>query len=252
MFDSHCHLQDKRVTDNIDYYVGNAYRAGVDAFLCCGTAETDWADVARIGADYDGVICAFGIHPWYVDQASDNWESVLREYLSKDKFAAIGEIGLDNAVRLRNDGRQVDIFIRQLEIAHELKRPVSIHCRKAWGPLLSILKTCGGLHCGGVIHSYSGPPELVGELEKLGCYISFSGSIVNDKNKRAAKSLKKVSLDRLLVETDSPDILPPTAPGPLNEPENLPLIVSKIAELLGETPEEIAARTCENAVKLFS
>ncbi|MDR3012955.1 MAG: TatD family hydrolase [Chitinispirillales bacterium] len=251
MFDSHCHLQDRRIVDSVDDIISKARRAGVDGFLCCGTTENDWADVAKIGAIHSGAICAFGIHPWYVDEVSDGWDDVLKKYIADDNRAAIGEIGLDNTVKPRNDNRQIDIFVRQLEIADELKRPVSIHCRRAWESILKILKARGGLRYGGAIHSYSGPAELVDELQKLGCHISFSGSIINDKNKRAAESLKKVSPNRLLVETDSPDILPPNIPGPTNEPANLQLIINKIAEITEKAPEEITSLTRENGMRLF-
>jgi len=224
----------------------------VRRMLCCGSEEADWADVARVGAGYGGAVaCAYGVHPWYVDKLNDGWEARLEGYLRDDCSAAVGEIGLDNAVDPRNDVRQADVFARQLEIAGRLKRPVSIHCRKAWGGLLSILRGAGGLRFGGAIHSYSGPPDLVGELESLGCCVSFSGSILIPGGRRAAESLKTVSRDRLLIETDSPDILPRGAPGPHNEPANLAVILHKAAEILGEPPENVASRTFENAVRVF-
>jgi TatD DNase family protein len=191
------------------------------------------------------------VHPWYVDRLSDGWEARLEEYLRRDGTAAVGEIGLDNAVDPRNDVRQADVFARQLEIAGRLQRPVSIHCRKAWGSLLSILRGAGGLRFGGAVHSYSGPPDLVGELESLGCCISFSGSILIPGGRRAAESLRIVSRDRLLIETDSPDILPRGASGPNNEPANLPVILYKVAEILGEPSETVASRTFDNAVRVF-
>ncbi|MDR2579228.1 MAG: TatD family hydrolase [Chitinispirillales bacterium] len=262
MFDTHCHLQDERIAGSVDDILCRAGRAGVRRLLCCGSAEEDWAGVARIGAKYGGnadlcnsavsVSCAFGVHPWYVDQAGDNWDTELEGYLNRDPSAAVGEIGLDNTVSPRNDVRQIDIFTRQLEIAGRFGRPVSIHCRKAWGSLLSILKNMGGLRCGGAIHSYSGPPDLVCELEKLGCCISFSGSILIPGSKRAAESLKKVSPGKLLVETDSPDILPPGVPGPFNEPANIFTIINKAAEILAKTPEEVALLTYNNGLRLLN
>jgi TatD DNase family protein len=278
MFDSHCHLQDKRIAGRIADVIADAARAGVRRMLCCGSAEGDWAGVARIGAGYPAAVsCAYGVHPWYINRVGDDWDKELEGYLARDPLAAVGEIGLDNAVDVRNDETQAKIFIRQLEIARQYSRPVSIHCRKAWGSLLSILKDMGGLPAGGAIHSYSGPPDLVGELEKLGCYISFSGSIFAGRpqgsplpecnngqfpvgaglatalvcNKRAAESLKRVSADRLLIETDAPDILPRGAPGPHNVPANLPIIMNKTAEILGEPPEKIAALTYDNGMRLF-
>jgi len=251
MFDSHCHLQDKRIYGCLDGIINSARRAGVGRMLCCGSDAADWADVARAGAAYEEVLCAYGVHPWYVNDVNDDWIPLLERYLAEDKTAAVGEIGLDHAVGPRNDAVQADIFCRQLEIARRYRRPVSIHCRKAWGGLLPILRDMGGLPHGGAIHSYSGPPDLVRELEKLGCCISFSGSILIPGNKRALNALKEVSPDRLLVETDSPDILPAGAAGPHNEPANLLMVIGKISEILGEPPEKIARLTYDNACRVF-
>jgi TatD DNase family protein len=253
MFDTHCHLQDGRISKRLGDIVGNANRAGVLRMLCCGSRDGDWEDVARVGAIYGpcGVACAYGVHPWHVDKCGGGWEAALEGRLISDPSAAVGEIGLDHAKSPRNDARQSEAFIRQLEIAEKYERPVSMHCRRAWGELLRILRGRGGLKSGGAIHSYSGSPELVGELIGLGCYISFSGSILTPGSKRAAASLCKVSLDRLLIETDSPDIMPSGASGDFNEPANLVLVADRVAEILGESSENIAALTYKNGCRLF-
>ena len=251
MFDSHSHLQDKRIYPHLTGVLDRAHSSGVTLTLCCGTHEADWADAAAIGAHHKSVICAFGVHPWYVDSLSVDWDIVLKKYLSDNPNAAVGEIGLDYYNDNHNDDRQKIIFTRQLDIAQKMKRPVSIHCVKAWGDLISILKKRGGLPYGGAIHSYSGPPDLVNNLQNLGCYISFSGSILNKNAKRARQSLKTVSPQKLLAETDSPDMLPTQCKAPFNEPSNLPMIIKEMAEILGEPAEKIALLTEENARRLF-
>jgi TatD DNase family protein len=256
MFDTHCHLQDDRISARIGDIVAAANRAGVTKMLCCGSGADDWDGVERIGAAYAdrGVIRAYGVHPFYIKSAgleSNNWMDELSKRLAADPSAAVGEIGLDRAVNPRDDGKQAELFTRQLKIAEQYKRPVSIHCRKAFGAMMAILRDNGGLKFGGAVHSYSGPPELIDELVELGCRISFSGSILIPNSKRAAASLKKVPKDRLLIETDSPDILPRGAVGPFNEPANLLLIRDKVAEILGESPKKIAELTYENGCGLY-
>jgi len=256
MFDTHCHLQDERISARVGGIVARANRAGVTRMLCCGSSAADWDAVARIGAAYaeSGAVCAYGVHPFYaesVDPGGSDWTENLSERLAGDPSAAVGEIGLDRVVSPRDDGKQAEVFIRQLKIAERYRRPVSIHCRKAFGAMLSILKDIGGLKFGGAVHSYSGPPELVDELAESGCYISFSGSILIPTGKRAIASLKKVPRDRLLIETDSPDLLPRGASGQFNEPANLLLILNKVAEVLEESPQEIAELTHINGCKLF-
>ena len=256
MFDTHCHLQDERISARVGDIAAAANRAGVTNMLCCGSRVADWEAVARIGAAYGdrGVVCAYGMHPFYaesVDPGQNNWEDELSERLARDPSAAVGEIGLDRAANPRDDGRQAEVFVRQLKIAERHGRPVSMHCRKAFGATLSILRDMGGLKFGGAVHSYGGSPESVGEFAELGCYISFSGSILIPGCKRAAAALKKVPRDRLLIETDSPDLLPRGAPGPFNEPSNLLLILNKAAEILGEPPQKIAESTHENGCRLL-
>jgi len=256
MFDTHCHLQDDRISARIGDIVAAANRAGVARMLCCGSSAEDWGGVERVGAAYadKGVIRAYGVHPFYVksvDPGENNWTDGLSERLAADPSAAVGEIGLDHAVSPRDDERQAEVFARQLKIAEQYKRPVSMHCRKAFGAMLSILRGNGGLKFGGAVHSYSGSPELIDELVELGCCISFSGSILIPTSKRAIASLKKVPRDRLLIETDSPDLLPRGAAGPFNEPANLLLILNKVAEVLGEPPQKIAELTDENGCRLY-
>ncbi len=193
MFDTHCHLQDERISARTGEIVAAANRAGVAGMLCCGSDVADWDDVARIGAAYadSGVVCAYGVHPFYVesiDPGGNDWTDELSRRLADDPSAAVGEIGLDRAVTPRDDKRQAEVFVRQLQIAERYERPVSIHCRKAFGTMLPILRDNHGLKFGGAIHSYSGPPELIDELVELGCYISFSGSILIPNCKRAIAS----------------------------------------------------------------
>ena len=151
----------------------------------------------------------------------------------------------------KNDSLQEKIFIEQLKLSQKYQRPVSIHCRGAWGAMPDLIKTNGGFGGGGLVHSWSGSSEMVKVFEKMGAYISFSGSVTGEKNKKAHRACKVVSRDRLLVETDSPDILPTGVDTELNEPMYIKKIIEKIALIRGEKEEDVALYTYENAVRLF-
>ena len=250
LFDSHCHLQDDRIFAQADAIVARARNAGVRAMLCCGSSESDWEAVKVLSLKYPEIIPAFGIHPWYRQLRTGKWLDKLEELLVEFPAAAVGEIGIDHARDGRNDEDQAAVFISQLKLAHKLNRPVSIHCRKAWADLASMLKQYG-LPNGGVIHSWSGAPDLVPLFEKAGASISFSGSITHDRNKRGRASAAVVSEERLLIETDSPDIPPRGGAEGENEPANLVKIAEKIAELRGKTVEEIGELTYVNACGIF-
>lgn len=250
LFDSHCHLQDERIFYKIDEIIERAILSGVKYMLCCGSSEEDWERVGELSERFKSIIPAFGIHPWYISQRSENWESNLKIFLEKYPKSAVGEIGIDHAMSDLNKEEQKEVFYRQLKIANIYKRAVSIHCRKAWGELIDIFRKEPELAQRCVIHSYSGAPEMVEEFVSYGVSISFSCSITKKSNKRAPKSAVKLPLGSLLVETDSPDI-PPEGYNGDNEPANLPMVISRLSELLNIEEEKLAEITYNNAISIF-
>ncbi|MBN1269067.1 MAG: TatD family hydrolase, partial [Kiritimatiellae bacterium] len=204
LFDAHCHLQDDRIAD-VDTVLRRAREAGVERLSCCGSSEEDWEAVFQIVGKHPEVIPSFGLHPYYVAGRTPRWKEILREYLAKVP-SGVGEAGLDHALENRDDAAQEEVFRAQIEIARELGRPLSVHCRRAWDRMLSFLGETGAPPAGIIFHAYSGSPELVRPLVELGGFISFSGSITRSGNKRGHRSAREVPADRLLIETDAPDM----------------------------------------------
>ena len=250
LFDAHCHLQDKRIAADSDAIIARARAKGVIKMMCCGTCENDWDAVKTLSAQ-EGVLASFGLHPWYVSERTDWWLDKLEAMLSASPGAGVGEIGLDHAMDKSTHGLQEEIFLYQLRLANRLNRSVSIHCRRAFERVITLLEKEGGVVPAGVIHAYSGPKELVPALEKLGLYISFSGSITSEGNRRGVEAIRAVSADRLLIETDSPDMLPAQIIEGPNEPANCAFVNEKVALLLGAEQEVIAKQTWDNACRLF-
>ena len=250
LFDAHCHLQDKRIVADSSAVIARARAKGVLKMMCCGTGENNWDAVKALSAQ-EGVLASFGLHPWYVSERTDWWLDKLETLLVASPGAGVGEIGLDHAIDKSTHGLQEEIFLYQLRLAGKLNRPVSIHCRRAFERMIALLEKEGGVSRRGVLHSYSGGKELVPFLEKLGLYISFSGSITSEGNRRGVEAIRAVSADRLLIETDSPDMLPAQIIEGPNEPANCAIVNEKAALLLGVEPEEIAKRTWDNACRLF-
>ena len=254
LFDSHCHLQDTRYGKTLPEVLERAECNDVGYMVCCATCEHDWEAVALLAEQYNNIIPCFGIHPWFLEKLSDTWDKHLEEYL-RNILSGVGECGLDFAVKNYNAGDQEAVFKKQLYIAKKLKRPVNMHCRKAWNRLIPILKEVGTLPAGGLIHSYSGSHELIGILESLDLYISFSGSITRPNSKKGPKALGVVSQERLLIETDSPDILPSGIVGPgqrmLNEPAFIKIVAERIASLRNTSLESAAELTYSNALNLY-
>ncbi len=263
LIDAHCHLQSSRLKANIDLTIKKANSVGVRYLVCCATNEQDWTDVQKLSLKYDSVIPSYGIHPWYLENHSLKWIGRLAGIIKKEKTRlsnnfspGVGEAGLDFTKKEIDRSLQKKIFTKQLILAQELKLPISIHIRKAWDTFIHIIKKIGPLEDRGLIHSYSGSADMIPIFEKHGFYISFSGSITRPNARKAIKALKTVSEDRILLETDSPDIMPSMPSSQtkesINKPENLVFIANIASQILKIPVKELAIQTYNNGARLFN
>ncbi|KAL8460331.1 hypothetical protein ACS0TY_031249 [Phlomoides rotata] len=269
LFDSHCHLQDSRVLNVAPRLIKEALHTGVAHFAVNGVSEKDWHLVKEMSDTYPSVVPNFGLHPLFISDRTPDWLKTLKDFLAATPSAAVGEIGLDKGSK----GKQIDftdqveVFRQQLQLAKELKKPASIHCVRAFGDLLEILKSMGPFPAGLVLHSYLGSAEMVPELSKLGAYFSFSGFLMSMKESKAKKMLKSIPRERILLETDAPDALPPkeltaadgnnsgeasALPENINYPANIHHVLAYVARLLETDEKELAELSYTNAVGLFS
>jgi len=144
----------------------------------------------------------YGIHPWWSEEWTPQARQELEQYLMENPEAGVGEVGLD-----RHKGplfsQQKQAFIQQLELARRYNRPVNLHCVKAWGPMVEILEDQKvGVPL--LFHGYSGSPEMVERLIRLGGYISFAPFSLTEKNRKGRRALKEVPRERLLLDSDFP------------------------------------------------
>lgn len=271
LFDCHNHIQEERVYSHLEQVMVRAQEAGVVKMGVKGCIESDWSRVIEIADAHEGVHPSFGLHPWFIAGRSDQWLQILEERLMEYPQAGVGEIGIDHAIKERDDADQETVFMAQLALAQRLERPVSIHCRQAWGRLIELLDEAGELPRGMLIHCFGGSAEVAMELVKRGAYISFSGSITRPNNKKAGPAILAVPAERILIETDAPDILPQNidmttlyaggVPSPAsvasadaappNEPAFLRWVLARAAELRGMGESEFAALTFSNAERFF-
>ena len=251
--DVHCHLHDPRIINDIDGIVQRAALAGVTHIVTCATMEENFDTTATLARQYPAIVPCYGIHPWFLDSLSPDWQQKLGERVT-DEACGIGETGLDFMDKKTDRDRQSGVFMFHLALARDLERPINIHIRKAWDLFIQILKKTGPLKTPGLVHSFSGSAELVKVLERFNLYLSFSGSVTRPGAKKVVKALKAVSRERVLLETDTPDIYP-SVPDPdphgLNEPKNLPAIAGIAATRAGETVPEFVRRAHANALAVF-
>ncbi len=280
-FDAHNHLQDERFDGCRDRVLDEARQAGVRRMGVNGASAEDWPGVEQLArAHPDLVVPSVGWHPWYLHEQQPGWEAEFEGWLDRVPGVFVGEIGLDRWILEQSPAmrsrfapalglieptpfeRQVEVFRFQWEVAVRRQLPVSIHCLQCWGVLLELLRGHAGLPPGFLLHSYGGPVELVRDFAKLGAYFSFPGYFLHERKARQREVFRHIPPDRLLVETDAPDQLPPACfvtyplPGatderPLNHPANLGSIQAGLAEVLGEDPETLGARVEANFERLF-
>ena len=246
-FDAHSHLQEYASTRELDAALAEAKAAGVETVLCNGTSPGDWERVAELAAAAPGaVIPFFGLHPWFIKEGPPGWLEGLESFLTRIP-SGVGEIGLDGGKNATDAARQEGVFRAQLALAKKLGRPSCLHCVKAWGRMLEILKEDKpGTF---MLHSYGGPAEMVLALAELGAYFSFSGAILDPKREKLRRALLATPLDRLLFETESPE---PDAPGWRAGPAGILEVTAAGAAPLGKTAEETAALSTANGVRFLS
>lgn len=253
-YDSHNHLQ--RFTRPARIIL-EMQAAGVAGCAVNGTCEDDWETVARLADRFrDFVTPAFGLHPWHAHRRSRRWLAVLESYLDRFPTASIGECGLDGWVAAPLLDLQREVFLPQLALARERRLPLTIHALKAWEPLFDAFATEPPPEKF-LLHSFGGSPELIKRLAAMGAFFSFSGHFLHPRKAQVLEAFKTVPPDRLLLETDAPDMLPPeefiTHPLPdgQNHPANLPRIAAGLAAALGTNPDQLAKFTAANHVSFF-
>ncbi len=249
--DTHCHLYDQKLND-IDAVVKNYTRDNVSKVINMGCCLKT-SEMGKVLAEkYDSVYFAVGFHPSDIDSFSDNDIDRIKCLSNHKKCVAIGETGLDYYWPGFDKEKQKQGFIRQIELANELKLPISIHCRDATMDMLEILKqNKGKLIYGGVMHCFSGSKETANELLKLGLFISFAGTVTFKNAQNLKEVARFVPTDRCLTETDSPYLAPHPLRGTINEPKNVSLVTAHVAELKGLDVLQFASAVMVNAKTLF-
>ena len=249
--DTHSHLYDEAFSGEEDAAVDRAIRAGVTRIIFPDIdSDSREAMFAMAGRHEGAIFPPLGLHPTSVGA---DWENQLRELerWSAKKIWAIGEIGMDCYWSREFIKEQQTVLKLQLEMADKLSLPVIIHSRDSTELIINVLKECRHLNLQGVFHAFSGSFETFSELQKLGNWYIGIGGVLTYKKASIAETVKKIPLDRILLETDSPYLTPVPFRGRRNESSYVPLIAEKLAELKSTPLEEVARITTENACKLF-
>ncbi|MES2997690.1 MAG: TatD family hydrolase [Verrucomicrobiota bacterium] len=254
--DAHNHFADPRLAGLPDLW-RSTRAAGVSRMIVNATCEADWPAIDHLAAENPAVIPAFGIHPWKAADVSNGWQERLAALLAKYPRATVGEIGVDGWVAEPGFEIQIPLFETQLRLARELRRPCMIHCLKVWQPLFDSFDRQSPPEKF-LMHSFAGSLEIARRLIPLGAYFSFSGYFLHPWKAKILEIFRQLPKDRILLETDAPDMLPPSEfithplPENHNHPANLPAIGEALAHHLGISPEELAILTGENLTNFLA
>ncbi len=208
MIDCHLHLQDPLLAPKVDEIFAVTRPLGITRMVVSGTRPGDWDAVEALASAHSEILPQFGLHPWRIDQAEADWLGSLENRLRSWPEAGVGEIGLDRWIKGSDFARQKEVFSAQLELARRLRRPATVHCLRAWGGLLEAIDRTP-TQTGLLLHSYGGPAELVPAFVGRGCYFSLSGYFFREGKEAKLAVFDSVPTDRILLETDAPDMGPP-------------------------------------------
>jgi len=251
LFDSHSHLNDEKLINNVDEIVENYQKNGIEKIVCVGYDYDSSLLAVELANQYDSIYAAIGVHPTEAKKFNMDL-SWIEEHLSNPKVVAIGEIGLDYYWDKQFKEQQLELFRRQIELANTHQMPIIVHMRDATSDTYSVLKEFKQTETKGVMHCYSASKEAMQQFIDLNMYISLAGPVTYKNAVTPKEVAQAVPLDRLLVETDSPYLAPVPFRGRTNEPKNVLLVAKEIARIKGITLEEVSKNTYNNTCKLFN
>lgn len=257
MIDSHCHLADETFASDLEQVIDRAKDAGVERALVILEAgnPNEAAQAERIEELWPDVRFSIGVHPHQAREFADDPEraaAMVREQFAATPSArAVGEIGLDYHYDYSPRDVQHAVFRAQVRLARELQRPVVIHTREADEDTIAILREEGGGVLRGVLHCFTGTDALADAGLALGFHISLAGIVTFPKAESLRETARRVPLDRLLTETDSPFLAPVPYRGKRNEPAYVARVVATLAAVHQAEASDLALRTVSNFHALF-
>ena len=248
LIDTHAHYDDDAFDDDRYELLADILNENVKAIITVGTSVQKSLKSIEIAEKYSQVYATVGIHPEDCNDLEDNYIATLRELSKNKKVVAIGEIGLDYHYECYDKKKQIDCFVKQLELAQELNMPVIIHSRDATQDTMEILRKYKPK---GVMHCFSGSVETAHEILDLGMMISFTGVLTFKNARKAVEACSIIPLDRLMLETDSPYMAPIPYRGKRNNSSYVIHIAEKVAEIKGISVEEVINTCNNNAINFF-
>ncbi|BCG23043.1 TatD-related deoxyribonuclease [Pseudomonas tohonis] len=254
LIDTHTHLDFPEFDADRAEVLDRARALGVKRQVLMGVTRGNWRRIWELATTQDDLHAAFGLHPIYLGEHQlahlDELRTMLLAHAGHPKLCAVGEIGLDYYLEDLDRDAQQALFEAQLAIAADAQLPVLLHVRRSHAAVIATLKRFR-LQRAGIVHAFAGSVEEAREYLKLGFRLGLGGAPTWPQANRLRKVVPQLPLEAIVLETDAPDMAPSMHPQQRNSPEYLPDICANLAELLGISPDALAAASSRNACELF-
>ncbi|PYB98555.1 TatD family hydrolase [Pseudomonas sp. MB-090624] len=254
LIDTHTHLDFPDFDADRARLLANAAARGVERMVVLGVYQANFQRVWALAGAEPGLYAALGLHPVYLEQHRPEHLQQLREWLQRlrgdPRLCAVGEFGLDYYLEHLDKARQQALFEAQLQMACDFQLPALLHVRRSHAQVIATLKRYKPARAG-VVHAFAGSYEEAREYIKLGFRLGLGGAATWPQALRLRKTLARLPLDSVVLETDAPDMAPAMFPGVRNSPEHLPEIAGALAQVMGVEAGELAAASTRNACELF-
>ena len=253
LIDTHAHLMDPRFDSDREAVIKRAAEKGVDIIIEVGCQVEEWEPALKLCKQHSNIFCALGIHPVYSETFSENNWQLLEKLCENDCVKAVGETGLDFYHGKAPYDFQKELFIKHLELALKLNKPLTIHCRNAYPDMIELLEHFSSKKAlpNASVHCFSGTKEEARKLVDFGFLLGIDGPVSYPKATMLKESVFATPLEKLLLETDCPYLPPQLYRGERNEPSYIPITATEIAILKNIPLEIVADTTTQNARNLF-
>lgn len=252
LIDTHAHLCEDKLYLDADYIINNFNSDNIEAIICPSTNHITNQRTLELCTKYDAVFGALGAHPLYADKWDSDLFKLIEQGLSNPKVVAVGEIGLDDHYKQVSISTQIPVLLEQLNLAKINNLPVIFHTRDVWDIFLDFLSSNRDLITNGVVHCFDGNINHLRTILDLGLNVSFTGNITYAKS-YLHQAVQYVPLDRFMIETDCPYIVPKQIKKEvtLNEPKYVSFVAEFIATLRNMSVNKVIDIATQNTYQLF-
>ena len=252
LIDTHTHLFAEEFDSDRTEMVNRAISAGVKKMFLPNIDASSIASMLKLETEFpENCFSMMGLHPCSVNEKYGDELSIVEHWLSKRKFSAIGEIGMDYHWDKTFTAQQKDAFARQIDLAKKYSLPIVIHQRECFDDLFEIVQSKNDKSLKGIFHCFTGTQEQAGKIISLGGFKMGIGGAVTYKKSELPDVLKQIDMKHIVLETDSPYLTPTPHRGKRNESSYIIFVAHKVADVKGISVDEVAGITTQNAVEIF-